>query len=149
MAIDKTKILINGAAYDWASITISFGLAGLSDQVIYGVSSISYENDMPIVNNFGKGRLPVSWGRQNISASASLTLSTEEFHKLEDIAPDKVVQDLPKFDVIVFYETADGTTRQDIIRDCHLTKNGRSLSQNDPESKVEMELNPSFIDFGV
>jgi len=70
-----------------ASLTISFGLSELADQVIYGFSSISYENDMPIVNNFGKGRLPVSWGRQNISAKATLTLSTEEFHKLEDVAP--------------------------------------------------------------
>jgi len=149
MAIDKSKILINGAAFDWASVTLSFNLPGLTDQVIFGVSKIDYENDMPVTNNFGKGRIPVSWGRQNISATASLTLSAAEFHKLEDIAPEGVIQDLPMFDVIVLYETADGNTRTDIIRNCHLTKNGRSLSQNDPESKVDTELNPSFIDFNV
>jgi len=149
MAINKDQILINGAAYDWASLTISFGLPELADQIIWGASKLDYENDMPITNNFGKGRLPVSYGRQNITATATMTISAEEFHKLEDVAPDNVIQDLPKFDVIAQYVTADGNTRTDIIRDCHLTKDGRSLSQNDPESKIDMELNPSFIDFNV
>jgi len=146
--INKGQILINKAAYDWASLTISFNLPELDDKVIFGFTSIEYENDMPIVNNFGRGRLPVSWGRGNISAKATVTLSAEEYIKLEDVAPHGVIQDLPKFDVICQYETADGKIRNDTIKDCHLTKNARSLKQNDPESLVEMDLNPSYIEFG-
>jgi len=153
--INKSDILINNSAYDWASITLAFNIPELADQTIFGVSKIEYSNEMPIVNNYGKGRLPVSFGRQNITATASITLSASELVKLENIAPEGVVQDILKFDAIVEYLTApsqafpEGEHRTDIIKDCHIDKDGRSISQNDPESLIDIELNPSYIDFNV
>jgi len=140
-------ILINGNAYDWASITLQFNIDGLDDRVIYGISKITYKDNQSFQNNYGQGRHPVSRGRGNITAEASVTLSAEEFLKLQAVAPDNVVQDITEFDVIVTYAPPGQDSTTDTLHNCFLADNGRDVSQNDMNIEVEVNLNPSHITY--
>jgi len=136
-------VLINGRAYSWGDIKcVVLGTP------VAGISSISYEDEQEIEDNYGAGRLPVSRGHGQITTTASLTLQMEELVALQKVAPGGRLQDIPAFDIVVSYLPGNGTVTTDILKNVQFKKNARAPKQGDKKIESEIPLAISHIQWG-
>ena len=133
--------LINGTAYSWSSVTVNV----LGVQVV-GITSISYSEEQEIESNFGAGNRPVSVGYGQIVSEGSVTLHHEEVARLEAVAPNGRLQEIPPFDIVVNFEQG-GRVQNHKLRNCIFTTNQRELNQNDKMFEVELPLYISHIEW--
>lgn len=135
--------LVNGQAYSWAQIACN--VLGVE---IAGITAISYDEKQEKQDNFGAGNRPVSRGRGNKVATGSITLEMAEVQALQAIAPNRDINDIPPFDIVVSYIPTGGTgTVSHILRNCEFTNNAREVNQNDMTIPVQLELIISHIDW--
>lgn len=134
--------LVNGTAYSWSQITLN--LLGVP---VAGVSSISYNEEQEMVDNFGAGNRPVSRGIGRITTEGSLTLHMEEVEALQAAVTTGRLQDIPEFDVVVAYLPVGGNIVTHTLKNCRFKNNGREISEGDTAINVEIPLQISHINW--
>lgn len=139
-----SKVLINGEAFSWSQIALSVG-----QNEIYGISKISYSDNVEMQNNYGRGNFPVSRGYGKYAAEASITLSKAEVVALLRTTKTKRLQDIKEFDVTVAFMPEDGEIVTDKIMFCRFLNNGVDVSRGDMEIEVELSLIVGKIEYDV
>ncbi len=142
-AVDTQTVLINGRAYDWASLKLR-----LLGQLVLGVTAVSYEETQEKVNNYGAGTLPVSRGLGKIEPKASLTLEMKELERIMASAKAQGLQrlqDIPPFPVVVAYLNEANVVVTHTLNNCEFTNNKREVKSGDTQIEVELELILSHI----
>lgn len=139
--------LINGVNHSWASIKIN-----LLGRTPSGISKITYDDASDLVNNYGAGEMPVSRGKGNYTAKASIELHQAETVAIQAAALAQGItrlQDIPPFDIVVAYvPTGSQTLVTDVIKNCQFLTNGRDVSQGDTLIKHAHDLVISHIVWG-
>jgi hypothetical protein len=136
--------LINGMTYDWGEIVATIGGVPLT-----GITAIEYDDDQEVVNNYGAGRYPISRSKGRITCTAKITLYIEEVRALASNAPNRRLQDIMPFDIVVSYLPNDVTKiHHDKIMNCQFKKNSRAWAEGDTSKTVELELIVSHIIWG-
>ena len=77
--VNKKTILINGKAYDWSSLTIMIG-----KQVLFGVTSISFEERQNIKAVYNANTFPIGYGLGKVSVNVKLTIDQDELQILKE-----------------------------------------------------------------
>jgi len=126
--------LINGTGYSWGQIIVN-----VFNTVITGVTGITYDDTQAIEDNFGAGNHVVERGFGQIETTGSLTLHMSELERLTSIAPDRRLQNIPEFDVIVSYINEQGPVTH-TLKNCRFKNNGREPSAGDTAIEKEIEL---------
>ena len=90
--------LINGSAYSYANINVN--ILGVQ---VYGVTKISYKDTTEKENLYGQGSNAVERGIGHYTVEASITLTKKEYSSLIAAAPNRRLQDIPAFNIIVTY----------------------------------------------
>jgi len=127
--------LINGRAYDWASITIE--MLGF---VVRGVKAIKYEAKQEKVNNYGAGNEPVSRGYGKKEYEASITLERKEIERIYDaLGAGLNLLDVPAFTIVVaFSENYKKTTHKLLM--CEFTNDSVDAKQGDTKIEPDLKL---------
>ncbi len=139
----KYTPLINGEAYSWSTVIVSF-----LGNVAIDISSINYSDNMEKEDIYGGGINPVKRGYGNYSAEGSITFSMEELEVLQNIAPNGRIQEIPSFNITVSYKPTDDTKiTTHKLHNVEFLDNGRQVSQNDKNIELEVNLIISHIDW--
>ena len=135
------SVQINGKQSDWGDITIS--LLPITP-VVFTAKSISWDEELEAEAIYGKGRVPVGYGKGNWKASGKIEMLKSEFEALALIAPSGILNMDPRFTVInVLYSNSFDslipltTTTLTGIR---FTKASDSATQGDKELKVSLDF---------
>jgi len=134
--------LINGQAYSWSQITLNV----LGVQVA-GFEAISYEENQEMVDNYGGGNRPVSRGLGRIETTGSVTLHMEEVEALQTAAPNRRLQAIPEFDIVVAFLPDNGNIVIHTLKNCRFKTNKRDMTEGDTKVAVEIELQISHINW--
>jgi hypothetical protein len=127
--------LINGKAHEWADIRV-----GLFGRIVAGITSIKYDDNQQMENNYGAGNKPVSRGYGNIEFSGSITMLAEEVAAIESQAPNGRLQEIEEFPITVSYLPIGGQVTTHKLLFCKFMKNGRDANQGDKKIEVEIPL---------
>jgi len=135
--------LINGVRHSWGSIKIMF-----LGREVTGISEVSYKDSTKKENHYGAGTMPVSRGRGQYSAEASIKLDKYEVEAIQNAIPGKRIQEIDLFDVVVSYipEGSDDLI-VDVIRNCEFLDNSRDVKSGDTNIGVALPLIISHIDW--
>lgn len=137
----KEQPLINGRAYDWASIKLQ--LLGLT---IVGVTAISYDDTQAKVDNQGAGNFASSRGYGKYEAKASITLEMKEVERLQaQLGPGRRLQDIAPFNIVVAYVNESNRMVTHTIHNVEFTNNKREIKAGDTNIEVALELITSHI----
>ena len=135
------SVQIYGKQFDWGDITIS--LLPITP-VVFTAKSISWDEELEAEAIYGKGRVPVGYGKGNWKASGKIEMLKSEFEALALIAPSGILNMDPRFTVInVLYSNSFDslipltTTTLTGIR---FTKASDSATQGDKELKVSLDF---------
>jgi hypothetical protein len=118
--------MINGLGYDWEGIDII-----LPTGVSVSCSEISYSDERPIENIYGKGSAPRKKGRGNYKASASFTLDKEEALLLQAVLGGSVYGQT--FFIVVKYANDELPMQIDTINNVDITKQDTGAKQGEKE----------------
>lgn len=132
--------LINGQAYAWSQIKCN--ILGLQ---IQGISSINYNENQEMQDNYGAGNRPVSRGYGKIETTASVTLHMEEIEALQGASTTGRLQDIPEFDIVISYLPENGNIVNHTLKNVRFKSNGREISEGDMMIESELELQVSHI----
>lgn len=137
--------LINGIAYNWGEIVVT--IAGVP---VTGITAIEYDDDQEVTNNYGAGRYPVSRSKGRITCTAKISLDIEEVRAITQQIPNRRLQDILPFDIVVSYIKEEDLTKihHDVIKNCSFKKNSRAWAEGDTRKVVELDLVPSHIVWG-
>lgn len=137
----KEQPLINGRAYDWASIKMQ--LLGLT---IIGVTAIAYDDTQNKVDNQGAGIYAASRGYGKYEAKAAITLEMKEVERLQQqLGPGRRLQDIPPFSIVVAYVNESNRLVTHTIHNVEFTNNKRDMKAGDTSIEVALELITSHI----
>jgi hypothetical protein len=121
--------MINGSLYDWESIEIL-----LPSGVAIGIASISYDDERPIEERYGRGSTPRGYGRKNYKASAKMELDIDEAERLAVLLAASggggIYDSLP-FPIVVAYAPAGQPIITDMLPLCKITKTSSGAKQGD------------------
>ena len=134
--------LINGQAYAYADIIVTILGAPLA-----GITAIEYSDSQEVTENFGAGRWPVSRGLGKIESEAKITIDRAELNALIKAAPNKRLQNIGEFDVVVSYVPEGSAPVTDIIKNCRFKNTVGGASEGDSNVVAELELAVSHIDW--
>lgn len=133
-----------GTLIGWNNITVH-----ILGRDVDGITEVDYEDEMEMNNEHGGGEFPVGQSEGNYEAKVSMTLYAEEIIALQKSLPSgKRLQQIKPFDIPVVYEY-DGEILKDVIRNCRIKNNGRSVKQGDGKIVQKLELLCSHIDWNV
>ena len=124
--------MINGATYDWESITVT-----LPTGQIVEIQDIEYSDEKEISEVYGKGGMPRAYGRGNYKAEGKMTILRSELVALETAAD---TYELPPLPIVVSFSNDDLILQADLLKDCKLTKRGIRAAQGDQMVPVEIEF---------
>lgn len=116
---------VNGRAYDWESVSIR-----LPHDIAVSIEEISYNDERPIEPVYGKGSIPIKYGRKNYTASGSMTIYREEFEELKSSMGGSVYKGDP-FKIVVSYADDGSRTVTDTLPDVKITKIDTSAKQGE------------------
>lgn len=133
--------LINGRAYDFASITVT--ILGVP---VASVSAINYEESQEKTNNYGAGNRPVSRGFGVIEAKASIELSMNDIEAIRDVALNGSLLNVPAFDITVFFGNAQKPITH-VLKNCEFTTDGNDMKQGDTDVKKSLDLVLSHVKY--
>ena len=136
--------LINGIEYGWGDIILLIGGVEVS-----GITAIEYSDEQEVTNIYGAGRKPVARGKGRITCTGKITLLTSEVVALQANSTTGRLQDIAPFDVQVSYLPDSGKIVHDVIKNCQFNTNSRKWAEGDTSQTVELDLNPSHIEWGT
>jgi hypothetical protein len=120
-------VLQNGESYAWSQIDCK--ILGAS---VAGITKITYNDAQEIQDNKGAGNKVISRGYGAIECTGSLTLEMNELERLQAIAPNGRIQEIPEFDIIVsFVPFGSNATVTHTLKNCRFKENGRDISTGD------------------
>lgn len=129
----------------WSNVTVN-----LLGRDLEGITELSYTDSQKKENVYGAGKFPIGRGRGNYEAKASFTLLKEEVDALKQALPaSKSIQDIAPFDIIVEYETDNGSIKKDRIRNAEFMSDGVEVKQNDNTIATKYELLVSHIEWNI
>ena len=135
------SILINGKTFDWGDITIS--LLPLTP-AIFTAKEISWDEEFEAEAIYGKGRVPVGFGRGNWKASGKISLLKNEFEALALIVPNGILNMDPRNTHInVLYGNSFDSSiplSTTTLTGIRFTKVSESANQGDKELKVSLDF---------
>jgi hypothetical protein len=134
--------LINGQAYAYADIIVT-----ILGSPLAGITAIEYSDSQEVTENFGAGRWPVSRGLGKIESEAKITIDRAELNALIKAAPNKRLQNIGEFDVVVSYVPEGSAPVTDIIKNCRFKNTVGGASEGDSNVVAELELAVSHIDW--
>ena len=133
--------LVNGRAYDWASIRV-----GLLGQTVAGITGISWEDMQEKVNNWGAGINPVSRGYGKYEAKGSITLEMKELERIQAaLPPGGRIQDIAPFPIAISFVNSSNALINHTLHNCEFTHTQREVKTGDTQIEVELELIVSHI----
>lgn len=154
------KLLINNVAYNWSMIKLVFGGGSmLDDEVIQGVSAISWNKKREVKNNYGAGGRLVSRGLGNCVCEAKITLDYATQQKLRGGLGS--LMELGQFDLMVSFAgivDSDGAelttnglesgwaTETVWLKGCFFNEDGLDSKTDDDNIEKEFDLNPFDIE---
>ncbi|WP_396177436.1 hypothetical protein [Flavobacterium sp.] len=134
-----------GVMQGWNAVT-----ANLLGRDLEGVTELAYSDSQKKENVYGAGAFPIGRGRGNYEAKATITLLKEEVDALKLALPaGKTIQDIAPFDIVVEYETENGSIKKDRIRNAEFMGDGVEVKQNDMSIATKYELLISHIEWNV
>jgi hypothetical protein len=134
-----------GVMQGWNSVT-----ANLLGRDLEGITELAYSDSQKKENVYGAGAYPIGRGRGNYEAKCSITLLKEEVDAMKlALAPGKTIQDIAPFDIVVEYETENGSIKKDRIRNAEFTGDGIEVKQNDMSIATKYELLISHIEWSI
>lgn len=134
--------LINGKSYEWADIT--FNILGLP---FAGVTKINYDDPRNMKNVKGAGDRVVSRIYGDFEPEASITLLMEEVQNIISVAPGRVIQNIPEFDIVVTYTDASVVPVVHTLKNCRFMNNPRGSERGTGEIECEMKLIISHVKY--
>lgn len=134
--------LINGKSNEWADITVN--ILGLP---FAGVTKLSYNDSQNMKNVKGAGNRVVSRIYGDFEPEASISLLMEEVENILSVAPNRVIQAIPEFNIIVTYTDPSMPTRVHILRNCRFMDNPRSSERGTGEIECEMKIIISHVEY--
>lgn len=132
---------VNGVLNSWADIVVLIGGVPIT-----GIVAIDYADNQVVENKWGAGRYPVGRAKGRITSEGKIVLYMEEVHALEAQSPNRRLQDLPPFDIIVQYLPDSGIIKTDKLRNCQFSENPRKWKEGDTGQEVELPLVMSHIE---
>lgn len=133
--------LINGRAYDWASIR-----AALLGQTVAGITALSYEDMQEKVNNWAGGINPVSRGYGKYEAKGSITLEMKEIERIQAaLPPGGRIQDIAPFPIAISFVNSSNALITHTMHNCEFTNNKRDIKTGDTNIEVQLDLIVSHI----
>ena len=132
--------LINGITYSWSNIT-----AVIMGVPIAGITSIEYSDEQEMEDNLGAGSFPVNRGFGSYKVMSKLSLYMEEVEAITATVPSGRLQDVPEFDIIVSYVSANNVPRIHKLRNVRFKNNNRKTKTGDKKIEVELDLLVSHI----
>ena len=142
--------LVNGYEYGWSNIQVL-----ISGSPAFGITSISYSDNVEFENLYGAGNTPVARGRSRYSAEGSITLYRSEIAALIRAAKldgDSYgsIMSIPEFDIVVSYipDNNNGIPVVDTLKNCRFLNNGVDSNEGDSAIQTEIELIISHIKWG-
>lgn len=135
------SVVINGKQFDWGDITIS--LLPITP-IVFTAKTISWEEEFEATPVYGKGRVPVGYGKGNWRASGKLEMLKSEFEALNIIAPNGVLGLDPRTTTInVLYDNiGEGLAPLAVntLTNIRFTKISDTATQGDKELKVAVDF---------
>lgn len=138
--------IINGLGQmvGWNKVTVH-----LLGRNLVGIRKVSYKDSTDRENEYGAGNMPIGQSEGNYAAEASIELTLDEIHALQQaLPPGGKIQDIDSFDIIVQYEYQNKIIT-DRIRNCRFTENGVEVSQGDKTISRDYTLLVSHIEWNV
>lgn len=128
----------------WHKVTVH-----LLGRNLIGIRKVSYSDETERENEYGAGNMPIGQSDGNYKAEASIELTLDEIHALQQALPlGGKIQDIAPFDIIVQYEYQNKIIT-DRIRNCRFMGNGVEASQGDKTISREYTLLVSHIEWNV
>jgi hypothetical protein len=134
-----------GTMQGWNAVTVNF-----LGRDLEGVKELSYNDSQKKENVYGAGIMPIGRGRGNYEAKSSILLLKEEVDAIKKSLPaGKSMRDIAPFDIVVEYETDNGTILKDRIRNVEFMGDGVEVKQNDMTIDTKYELLISHIEWNI
>jgi len=127
--------LVNGVSYAWVNISvILFGVP------LIGITAIDYKRKQNKVNNWGKGKKPVSrsYGREDYEASISLF--TETWKEIIAGSPNRNPLEVPWFDIPVLFGGEGVETTKDVLQAAEFMEDPLEGKEGDTSLIVKIPL---------
>ncbi|MGL5955352.1 MAG: hypothetical protein ACRC0X_01915 [Brevinema sp.] len=135
------SVMINGKMFDWGDITIS--LLPISP-MIFSAKTISWDEELEAEAIYGKGRVPIGYGKGNWKASGKLEMLKNEFEPLALIAPKGILNLDPRHTLInvLYHNAVEGSVPMTTttLQGIRFTKIAETASQGDKELKVALDF---------
>jgi len=145
MAVQPTTPLINGRAYDFASIQLQ-----LLGQTIMGFTAISYGVKQDKVNNYGGGVNPTSRGYGKREPNASITVEMKEVERIQAAATAQLaggsILDIKPFPIVISFVNDSNALVTHTLHNCEFTENKRDMKTGDTNIECELPLVISHIE---
>lgn len=136
------KIFALGMMLDWPSASIT-----VQGEKLYGITKISYKQTRNKENNYGSNPYAVGRGRGRVEAEGSITIYAEEYARLQELAPDGDITQIPFFDIPVTYFNENLQEITHVLKNVEFKEMGIDVSEGDTKILMEIPLILSHIDF--
>lgn len=135
--------LINGVNYSSANITMIVPLIG----VVIGVTSINYNMETDIADNYSLGQDPTSRGYGQNKYSGDIEIYKEVWNRIIDASPNKNPMQLPFFDIVVAFGGPGVPFRKETLRAVNFKNNPMGVKSGDTKITCKINLAIGAIDF--
>lgn len=129
-------MLINGQAYDWASLRFSF----LGNFNAGGVTAVSYGYEQDKANAYGAGSDPYERTKGQIRPVASISMTVKELRNLIAAAGNQPLHKVPAFSLTVSYQNGVDPVTTDTILFAEFTNAVIEMARGDQDTEVELPL---------
>lgn len=135
------SVSINGKQFDWGDISIS--IIPISP-IIFTAKTISWEEEYEATPIYGKGRVPVGYGKGNWRSNGRIEMLKSEFEALNIIAPKGILGLDPRITTIniIYNNLTEGLAPLAVntLTNVCFTKISDTATQGDKELKVGLDF---------
>lgn len=131
-------LLINGTAYDWANLTISFLGNSISQ-----ITKISYDTKQDKKDNYGWYNQPISRSYGNVTYTGSMELYLDTWRSICQAAPNGDPLQIPSFTISISYGNFNQSSVvacTDVLENVEFMENPMNASQGELGLKVTIPL---------
>lgn len=121
--------------YDWSAVSVKF-----DGEDIAGLLACKYKTEQEKEEIYGKGNKPISIQKGNKKYSGEVKLHKSELDKMIEKAPNKELEDVPYFDVVINFLSEGGNTCSRTLKNCQFTECEEDISQGDKFMKITLPV---------
>lgn len=128
--------MFNSREYEWADLTLILG-----GKDITGITAIKYTEKQEKEFSYGKGNLPSSIQRGNISYEGEISLKQSELESLRAVAKNNSLLNLQLDAVVSYGNPTDGDVMiTDLLQGIQFTETSKSMKQGDKSMEVTLPI---------